>query len=395
MPKKLLFLSAHTGNGHNAAAAALAEAIRAQGEDVEIAHPIEQSGSLNRSLAGTYDWALKNYPGRMHWYFQAVNRLRPDRRLLRFRRVQSKGLDFLRRHNPKMVVSFHPMTNHPFALLCGLMDPPVPVACVVTDPFPPFWEGWKCRKIQQFFVATEEAAAELRAAGVGGERILVTGLPVAGRFEEGNRAPAEWYIQNGLRPGKFTLFLNAGWLGGDDFIQFYRAIAKSALPLQVIYVHGASGASEAARIAAGSNAPTLLMPRTDRMHQWMRMSDLMITKPGALTIYEALACELPVGVNAASSIMPQERGMAEAIRSRGLGLWIGSAAELLQSVRGLSECRDKLHQFRVNIRKFYRPGAAGRIAHRIAELAEEPAREMVGAWNLERIAQRRDSVGAA
>ena len=373
--KTFLLLSAHTGNGHSVAAAAVAEAIREQGHKAEIDYPIEGSGRLNRWIAGTYNRALQRYPNRMHWYFKTVNRLKPDRQMLRFKRVRSSGLEFLRQYKPDMVVSFHPMTNHPFALICAMMEPRIPVACVVTDPYPPFWEGWTCPQVDRFFVATGEAAAQLRAGGISNDRITESGLPVQPAFERRQGSGRDWRLQNGLDPEKFTLFLNAGWLGNDDFLELYRGMARAGLPVQVAYLHGERQRSRAAKLARSSTISTVLMERTPCMHRWMQASDLMVSKPGALTMFEAFASELPVAVNALSAIMPQEIGLAESIRSRRLGFWVRSPAELAGSVRRFLEKPAELRELRSNIGNFYKRGAAARIAGSILEMAGAAATE--------------------
>ncbi|HEY3132970.1 MAG TPA: glycosyltransferase [Acidobacteriota bacterium] len=360
--KRFLFLSAHTGNGHNSAAAAVAEALQSAHCRIHVGHPMEQSSRLCRHASGTYNRMLRSRPERMNWYYRAVNLLRPNERRLVFRFFRAWGTRFLREQKPDVVVSFHPMTNHFFAHLCRQTTPQIPMACVVTDPGPGFWRGWTCAEVDRYFVATEEARQQLLSNGIAGQKIAVTGMPVQRCFETAPPNLESLKLQNQLDPGRFTLLLNSGWVGNRIFFDFYRQIALSDLPLQLIFVHGFDWDEPIQRIRQGSRVPALLVARTDRMHELMSVSDLMISKAGALTMFEAFAVGLPVAVNAVTPIMTQERGLAETIRSRGLGFWVEKDTSIIKTLARLVEDPMQLAQFRSNIRAFYRPGAAQRIA---------------------------------
>ena len=47
---------------------------------------------------------------------------------------------------------------------------------------------------------------------------------------------------------------------------------------------------------AGSAFPPGLIYFTDEVEKYMHASDLLVTKPGGLTVSEALACNLPMAV---------------------------------------------------------------------------------------------------
>ena len=46
----------------------------------------------------------------------------------------------------------------------------------------------------------------------------------------------------------------------------------------------------------GSRIPTKLVYFTDEVEKYMHAADLLVTKPGGLTVSEALACNLPMAV---------------------------------------------------------------------------------------------------
>lgn len=367
--KRFLFLSAHTGNGHNSAAEAVGEALQSEQCHVYIGHPLEQSSPLCRRISRTYNWMLRFHPERMDWYYRAVNFLRPNERRFALRFFRRWGTRFLSEQRPDLVVSFHPMTNHFFARLCKEANPQIPMACVVTDPGPGFWRGWTCPELDRYFVATEDARQELLSNGIACEKIEVTGMPVHRRFETQPADVRGLRLRYGLDPDRFTLLLNSGWVGNECFFKFYRQIALSSLPLQLIYLHGLDSDEEIQHIRRQSRVVVLLMARTDHMYELMAISDLMISKAGALTLFEAFAAGLPVAINAVTPIMPQERGLAEALHSRGLGIWIERNTPIVKTLGRLLEHAQQLTQFRNNIRAFHQPGATLRIAAGLRSMA--------------------------
>jgi UDP-N-acetylglucosamine:LPS N-acetylglucosamine transferase len=261
------------------------------------------------------------------------------------------------------------MTNHFFARLCKETRPQIPVACVVTDPGPDFWKGWSCTDVDHYFVATEAARQKLRALGIAVEKIEVTGMPIRSCFEAPTEPIDALRLRYGLEPNRFTLFFNAGWIGNRQFVDFYRRIGRCDLPIQLIYLHGLESDEEIRSANPAGRMRTLLIARTERMHELMQLSDLMVSKPGALTMFEAFAAGLPVAVNAVTPIMPQERGIAEWIRAREFGFWIEEKTQIVRLVEALLEEPRRLRRMRSNIRAFHNPGAAHRIATGLESIA--------------------------
>ena len=64
---KLLILSSDTGEGHNSAAAAIENAAKSAGFQVKVRKPLEESTSVNRSLANLYNVLLTHRPRWVGW----------------------------------------------------------------------------------------------------------------------------------------------------------------------------------------------------------------------------------------------------------------------------------------------------------------------------------------
>ena len=98
------------------------------------------------------------------------------------------------------------------------------------------------------------------------------------------------------------------------------------------------------------------------MHRLIGAADLVITKPGALSTYEALASAVPAVLSAVGGLMPQESGLFEAARSRGFGFAVNTLDELRGVVgKGVSGWESR----RQAISEFYHPGTLRDIVERI------------------------------
>lgn len=98
---------------------------------------------------------------------------------------------------------------------------------------------------------------------------------------------------------------------------------------------------EVASIRSSLRHPVDLHSYTNKVAEMMSKSELIVTKPGALTCTEALTMNLPmVLVNA---LPGQERANAQHLEEQGCTVWIRKN-ELVDTVDGLLKNEDKLKQ---------------------------------------------------
>src|SRR5262245_53524138 len=109
---RLLILSSDTGEGHNSAAAAIEDAASSAGISARIRKPLEESTTVNRSLAGLYNVLLMHRPRWMARYFKFINRMRPNEREFFYARVRWFIGRFIDREKADVLLSVHPMLNH-------------------------------------------------------------------------------------------------------------------------------------------------------------------------------------------------------------------------------------------------------------------------------------------
>jgi UDP-N-acetylglucosamine:LPS N-acetylglucosamine transferase len=387
---KILIISSDTGGGHRSAAAAIVAGVqRFFGGDsyaVRVVRAVEESHALSAKLVRLYNWVLRNRQHWMKYVYWAVNRIRPETREFFHRRGIAYVRGLFEKWCPHVVVSVHPLTQHIFGRVLKELhlSETIPLVTVVTDPCYGFWKGWACDDVRLYLVASDEARQQLIDYGVEPERIKVSGMPVHPKFElPGERAAQAARSALGLDPEKFTVFVNAGWVGGGNIPEIFRELVRGDLDVQAIFLAGKNEGlrAEAESIAAGANFPVKVIGYSEQVEQLMHAANVMISKLGGLTTFEALAARLPIIADATTPPMPQESGAAQMLARRGAGVLLERAADIVPVVRRLATDARLYAQMRAATSSLSFPNSTRRIVEEITALipahalgAEDPAR---------------------
>ena len=343
---KILIISSDTGGGHRSAAAAIVAGVQKffEGESyaVRVVRAVEESHSVTAKLVNIYNWLLRNRQHWMKYMYWAVNRVRPETREFFHKRCIGYCTEVFERWCPHVVVSVHPLTQHIFArVLKNLkLADRIPLVSVVTDPGYGFWKGWACDDVRLYLVASEEARLQLMDYGIPPERIKISGMPVHPKFAyPGEEAAQAARKALGLDPDKFTVFVNAGWEGGGNIPQIFRELVRGELEVQAIFLAGRNEAlkADAESLAESAPFPIKVIGYSEQVEQLMGAANVMISKLGGLTTFEAFACRLPIIADGITAPMPQEAGTASLLVKRGAGVILRRASDIVPVVRRMVE----------------------------------------------------------
>lgn len=383
---KILIISSDTGGGHRSAAAAIVAGVQKffDGESyaVRVVRAVEESHHLADKLVRLYNWILRNRQHWMKYYYWIINRIRPDTREFFHKRCVAYVRDLFERWCPHIVVSVHPLTQHIFGRVLkdlGLADR-VPLVSVVTDPCYGFWKGWACDAVTLYLVASEDARRQLIDYGVAPERIKISGMPIHPKFAyPGEEAAQAARRALGLDPEKFTVFVNAGWVGGGNIPQIFSELARGELDVQAIFLAGKNEDLRAAAetIALDAPFPVKVIGYSDEIEKLMSAANVMISKLGGLTTFEALACRVPIIGDMITEPMPQEAGTANLIAQRGAGVMLKRPSDVVPVVRRMLE--DELHYSRLRAATvgLAIPNATRHIVEEIAALIPQPEKAVL------------------
>lgn len=378
---KILIISSDTGGGHRSAATAIVAGVQkffnGQSYAVRVVRAIEESHEITAKLVRLYNWLLRNKQHWMKYLYWAVNRFRPETREFFYTRTVGFVRDLFERWCPHVVVSVHPLTQHAIGRVLkelNLADR-IPLVTVVTDPCYGFWRGWACDDVKLYLVASEEARQQLIDYGVAPERIKVSGMPVHPKFSYPGEQTAQVARKAlGLDPEKFTVFVNAGWAGGGNIPAIFRELVRGKLNIQAIFLAGRNEElrAEAETLAATAPFPIKVIGYSENVEQLMVAASVMISKLGGLTIFEALACRVPIIADATTKPMPQEAGAANLIKKCGAGVLLQRATDIVPVIRRMVEDSKHYAAMRAATISLVMPNATRHIVEEIAALIPAP-----------------------
>ena len=378
---KILIISSDTGGGHRSAAAAIVAGVQkfldSESYAIRVVRAIEESHHLADKLVRLYNWLLRNRQHWMKYYYWFINRIRPDTREFFHKRCVGYVRGLFERWCPHIVVSVHPLTQHIFGRVLkelNLADR-VPLVSVVTDPCYGFWRGWACDAVTLYLVASDEARRQLIDYGVAPERIKISGMPVHPKFAyPGEEAAQAARRALGLDPEKFTVFVNAGWIGGGNIPQIFKELVHGELDVQAIFLAGKNEElrADAESIALDAPFPIKVIGYSDEVEQLMSAANVMISKLGGLTTFEALACRVPIIADVITEPMPQEAGTARLIAQRGAGVLLNRASDVVSEVRRMMEDEVHYSRMRAATANLALPNSTRYIVEEIAALIPQP-----------------------
>jgi 1,2-diacylglycerol 3-beta-galactosyltransferase len=376
--RRLLFLIADTGGGHRAAATAVERqmAVTAPGQfEITILDPFNAAKQrVIGGTAGLYGPITRHARWLWGGLYHATNS-RPAVTLLErtvLRSVTTAVTDAIRRLDPDCVVSFHPLLNHISVRAVREGPRRVPVITVITD-LVDIHAAWACPDVDAVVVPSPGGFERCRRAGIPASRCHDIGLAVDRRFTDlpsDAAGIADLRRQLGLRPDKFVVLVCGGADGSGGLVRNARAIAAGTIDLDLVVICGRNerARNALAGLRTGAGREVRVLGYVTDMPQWMRASDVVVSKAGPGTIAEALCCGLPLLL--VWYLPGQERGNVEWVVDIGAGRFVPHVDQLLDAVAELAEPgSETLAAMRVAVQTAARPDATRRIAELIASMA--------------------------
>jgi len=369
--KKVLILTAGFGEGHNAAARNVRDALEFISDEVkvEVLDLFESSyGSFN-TLAKSAYLNLVQYAPKL-WggvYSLLDNSKFVENRLGGFTRLKNALADILHETQPDCVVSTYPVYAHVIQeLYRDYAERPFTFITVVTDAIT-VNSAWYRATSDIFCVANEPTAEVMRAAGVPAAKIRALGFPVSLQFTEEPAVPLRLPV--GDEPRKILYAIGTGKKKAGKVIE--RLLAIPGVHLTITCGRDAELKARMLERTGEYGGRVHVLGWTNQMPKLLLTHHLVISKAGGAITQEAIAARCPMIVN---QVIPgQEEGNAQLISEYKLGAVVERNREVSELVEEAFHGKAKLWQeWRKNLIKISRPAAALTLAELV--LAEcEPS----------------------
>lgn len=357
---RVLIYYASIGSGHLSAARAIEAALLDMHPEVEViltdvfSNQGRSSGApeLLSALAasafpGVYDWSWRTGSGRPVFQLSCSLPVLRKRVLDRFEQIQ-----------PDLVICTHVL---PCAILSSERKrrPGVPIMAISTD----FQANlfWPLKDIAAYVVATEDSARNLRQRGVPDGRVYPFGIPIV------------WQglstMEVGCSVARLSILVIAGGKRMGSYLPIQRLVYRlarqvAALPRLGIdweFVLGSNRwMKRRLEEAIGHPHHLSLNGLVDDMHERMGRADLIVTKPGGLTLAEAFAAGKPVLLLAKGA--GQEAANTRAVLSHRAGVLAQTPGEILAMIDRARKNPAFLERLRANAADLGKPGAARQTA---------------------------------
>lgn len=315
--RRIYILTASIGTGHSQAARAIAEAIRRThpSDSVRVLDFVSNNAfSFDRMIKDGYLKMIERFPALYdHLYSDSQNsRLgQLTQKVLNqtFKQRMKKLMDAL---NPDALIFTHPFPAGAADLLRAEGGASIPLLGVITD-FD-IHQLWIDRWLDGFCVATPELKTLMESYEVPGDIIHVTGIPVRSSFYEAEK--------RGQVPEKGTVLVMGGGLGLGNVIDNITRMDRTEEISKFIVVTGKNINlyEKVAELAEHLHHPVELHSYTNKVAELMARSELLVTKPGALTCTEAMVMHLPMIL--VNTLPGQERANASYMKKKGCAEWV-------------------------------------------------------------------------
>ncbi len=382
---KIMILTAATGGGHLRAAHALEEYIKGHtSHDVLTVDALKAVGKLlDRTVCDSYLFMAKKTPALFGKLYKRTNRQSRFSSLVPKLngKFASLLLKAVQEYGPDAIVTTHPFAAEMAASLkeSGLIG--ASLVSVITDYGP--HRAYTAPGVDAYSVACDDMVAATCGLGVPREKIHPFGIPVHEAFFQPEETPEERSQARralGLDPDLPTLLFMAGSFGVSNIIKLFRSLSETKVPMQLIVITGRNKKLYAAfeeELRQQPHPPTKLVFFTNEVENYMRLSDLLITKPGGLTVSEALACNLPLAVF--DAIPGQEEDNAAFLSAHGMGVHLRKEEDFAGTVSSLLADKERLASMRRCCEGFDKSRACAQLVGLLEKLdakrkEPEPAR---------------------
>ncbi len=367
---KILIATASIGSGHIRAAESLYDEFKQKFPDGDIKiidFTDKDRAFLPWLLKKLYLRMLKYLPNLYDIFYKvskggAIGNLTGEM----FSAVTSPFMNnILKEENPDMIVATHPFPEGATAFLrkFNLWTKPV-LAAVLTDYS--LHNIWLYKNVDMYFVATENMKDELIASGLT-RKAYAFGIPIT----ELNVIPKEEAKKNLSLNEDKTILIMGGGLGLGGIEKSLKELEKSERPLNIMVVTGQNEIlyDKTRKIADNSKHNVKIFSYTKEIYTLMRTADLLITKPGALTMTEAFGLGLPMILH--EPIPGPEAKNAEFAENQGAGVWAHKGESILKIAEKILNNTEIYEKMSNSAKKISKNAASKQIVEILSEIFQE------------------------
>lgn len=369
---KVVILTVAAGGGHGNAAEAIKKHILLEDSTSEI-FIIDTLKSINplldKVVIGSYLKSLKYSPsifGKIYDSTEDGFTSAISSKLIQ--KFSSKIQELVTEINPDVIICTHPFPNEMVSHMKFNNEIKMPLVTILTDYAP---HGmWIQNSIDAYIVSNDDMVEEMSSRGVQKDLIYPFGIPVQPDFLQKFDKNAT-LKELELSPDKITLLMMGGSLGLGKISTVFQKLMSSPLDIQIIVVAGKNEKlyNELINSKNNYNKNYAVIGYTNNVNKLMQASDLLLTKPGGLTITEALLTHLPMALF--SPLPGQEMKNCDFLLKNNLAIHLYEEKDCVIEIGNLINSPQQLNTLKSNCEKFAKPHSAKNIYNLLQTLIKD------------------------
>lgn len=290
--KKVLILTTSTGQGHNQAANSLIEVFRKEGFEI-INHDFLEKNSklLNDTIVRGYEISATMFPKTYGVFYKLTNHKYIQNFLsFIFSGPIRKIRTLINTSKPDVIIATHPFAVNIIAKL-KKQGMTVPFISVATD-FKAHYT-YVSPFVDAYITGSDFTKQSLIDRGISADRIYPTGIPIKENF-----CDIDENIPHIKDKEYFSLLLMSGSMGLKNISFVLDELLNNPHKLRITVICGNNEklktSLEAKCAKTYPNKKLHILGFSNDIASFMEYSDVVVSKPGGLTVTEAIAKHLPL-----------------------------------------------------------------------------------------------------
>lgn len=368
----VLILSASTGAGHMRASNALKSYISKTEKEmnVEVVDVFKYINPLlNKTVCKGYLYLATKTPRFYGKIYASTNKdskipSKLTKPIVLFNRKLMRLINYFK---PDVIVTTHPFVTEMVSKLKAQEKTTIPLICIMTDYAP--HKTWIHKHVDGYIVANDDMPSEMIKLGVPKEIIHSFGIPIDDVFfnhDDRKLLRKDLALDENLP----TVLVMAGSFGVKNILGIYNDIIKIPMEFQIIVITGRNEKLYSAFKETIENnlKPTKLIFFTHEIDKYMHSANIIITKPGGLTISEALACNIPMVVF--DAIPGQEQENAQFLVNHNMAILLEKNKDCSYVIQNLLEDKARLEFMQNSCKVFDKSESCKNIVNLMKQLCE-------------------------
>ena len=340
---KIIIFTGKFGMGHYSVTKALLQDFEDNGIDADISVVDIYEyllPSLNNAVYKTFNFAVRKTPR----LYNTLNRACEHTEKMPFKSFFVKKMsELVSEINPDVVVSTLPVAANYFSAYKEKTGSRIPLITFITDIVP--HASWITKTTDYYFVGCDEVRQNLIRRGVAENKIIISGIPVRREFRKTG-------VHKKRDGSKKEILVMGGGLGLIPYSDTLLQRLNSCVNINATVITGSNKAL--CRHIKNKYKNIKVLGFTENVCELLSSCDLLISKSGGVTIFEAIYTCTPMLI--IDPFLEQEIGNAEFMINRRMGIVMpekknacDKIMELIEDPHALLEMKNNMNSLRLSL----------------------------------------------